>query len=117
MNKGGTPENLILFQKGKSGNPKGKPKGTRNRATVLRELLDLVVDGKHPVSGDNIKLTQEQLMGIKIIQEAIEKGNVQAFNAVMDSVYGKPKSDDNLNVTGNSVSVVIKKDTDDGVAD
>jgi len=57
------------FQKGQSGNPKGKIKGTKNRATIAAEQLlqDL----------DNIcrKLVEESL-----------SGNMQAIKLVLDRV-------------------------------
>jgi hypothetical protein len=37
---GGVPENLIEFQPGQSGNPKGRPKGSKNISTYLRMLND-----------------------------------------------------------------------------
>jgi len=33
------PKSSTTFKPGKSGNPKGKPKGTKNKATVTREML------------------------------------------------------------------------------
>jgi uncharacterized protein DUF5681 len=58
------------FRKGQSGNPQGKPKGTKNRATLAAERLlndDL----------DNICR--------KLIEEALT-GNVQAIKLVLDRV-------------------------------
>lgn len=33
-------QNLIQFAPGVSGNPKGKPKGTRNFSTIIREMVE-----------------------------------------------------------------------------
>ena len=35
-------QNLKPFQKGQSGNPKGKAKGTKNRLTLFREKMELI---------------------------------------------------------------------------
>lgn len=100
MNKGGTPENLKPFKKGQSGNPKGRPKGGKNRATVLRELMALTRKGKDPITGESKDFTHEELMCMSIMKKAIEKGDVQAFNAIYDSLYGKAKSSDELKLSG-----------------
>ena len=36
----GKPPRAHQFKPGKSGNPKGRPKGAKSEATILRELLD-----------------------------------------------------------------------------
>lgn len=58
------------FQKGRSGNPKGKIKGTRNKATLVAE-----------------QLLQGELETIcrRLLQEAVE-GNMQAIKMVLDRV-------------------------------
>jgi hypothetical protein len=69
------------FQKGRSGNPKGKAKGTKNRATLAAEHLlhcDL----------DNICR--------KLIEEALT-GNMQAIKLVLDRVL-PPKRDRSIDV-------------------
>lgn len=69
-------ENLVNFEKGKSGNPNGRPKGRRNRSTILKELLDL---------DDN-----ELRMHLAQINKAIIKEDTNAYKAVLDSAYGAP---------------------------
>lgn len=38
--KGGNPQNLTHFKKGESGNPNGRPKGIRDRSTIVKYWLE-----------------------------------------------------------------------------
>jgi len=84
-------ENLILWKKGQSGNPKGKPKGAKNRSTILKELAELRTKGIDPVTGEEVWMTNEYRMAMAVIEKVIEKGDHQALNMVLDSIYGKQK--------------------------
>jgi hypothetical protein len=74
-----------------SPNPNGRPKGTRNRATIVKEFLDVITAGKNPLSGEDENLSVEQRMTLAMIGQVINKGNVQAYNAILDNRYGKQK--------------------------
>lgn len=79
------------FNKGQSGNPNGRPKGARNRSTILRELLD--------INDQELKMHQAQ------IDKAIEQKDTNAYKAVLDSAYGAPtqhveQSQTNIDLTG-----------------
>lgn len=67
---------LGQFQKGRSGNPKGKAKGTKNRATLAAEQL---------LHCDLANICR------KLIEEALT-GNMQAIKLVLDRVL-PPKRD------------------------
>lgn len=56
------------FQKGQSGNPAGKPKGTRHRATVLLEAL--MQDGAEAV--------------VSTVMNAAKNGDMQAAKIILD---------------------------------
>ena len=72
----GKQDNLKpAWQSGKSGNPSGRPKGSRNRSTILKELLD--------INDQETKMHQAQ------INKAID-GDTNAYKAVLDSAYGSP---------------------------
>jgi hypothetical protein len=98
-------DNLKPFPKGVSGNPKGYPKGQRNRSTILKELLDL---------NDN-----ELKMHLAQINKAIESSDTSAYNAVLDSAYGKATQQTDITTNGESlkdnvtpISFVKSKDSD-----
>jgi hypothetical protein len=69
-------ENLKPFKKGEVANPTGRPKGKRNRSTILKELLDM--------NDQELKMHQAQ------IEKAIELKDTNAYKAVLDSAYGAP---------------------------
>jgi len=71
-----------------SPNPNGRPKGTRNRSTIVREWLEATESMKNPITGQSEKLTQYDIITLALIQKA-RKGDVQAFKELMDSSFGK----------------------------
>jgi hypothetical protein len=72
-------EDLTPWQKGQSGNPSGKPKGAKNRSTVIRELLALKAEGGR----DN-----EYRMMSALLEKACT-GDVAAVKEIQDTMYGK----------------------------
>lgn len=88
------------WKKGESGNPAGRPKGSKNRSTIIREILDLMVKTTND-NGDEVWQSNEYRMVQSMITKAIEKGDVAAFNAVYDNVYGKLKDTVDMNTTEN----------------
>ena len=85
------PENIQEheFKKGQSGNPNGRPKGSKNRSTIAKYWLSIEQDLKNPLSGDTETMSQEDLMTLALIKKARE-GDVNAYKALMDSGYGAP---------------------------
>lgn len=85
-------KNLKPWPKGTSGNPAGRPIGARNRKDVMREILDTVfmtAKGEvviHPVTG--LPMTYlDKILYSQALNAAV--GDTPAFNAVMDSGFGK----------------------------
>lgn len=72
-------DNLIPAKKGEVRNPKGKPKGTRNRSTIVREIIEAILDGDQTVADSMTKAVVAKAMN----------GDVQAWDKLMDSAYGK----------------------------
>jgi hypothetical protein len=77
------------WDKGESGNPNGRPKGSKNRSTIARRWLEVNQSLKNPITGENETMSQEDLMTLALIKKARE-GDVNAYKALMDSGYGAP---------------------------
>lgn len=81
--------NLIPWQKGQSGNPAGKPKGARNRQTIVREILEMLVDEV----GEDGQKTGKKIKAVEAMTRAqlikALSGDVNSFKELMDSGFGK----------------------------
>jgi hypothetical protein len=77
------------WDKGESGNPKGRPKGAKSRSTIARYWLEVNQKLKNPLTGTDETMSQEDLMTLALIKKARE-GDVSAYRALMDSGYGAP---------------------------
>ena len=84
------PKNLIPPpQKGEVRNPNGRPKGSKNRSTIARKWLETIQSAKNPITGEDEKLSQEDLMTLALLKKA-RNGDVAAYKQLMDSGYGMP---------------------------
>lgn len=82
-------ENLIPYQKGQSGNPNGRPKGSKNRSTIAKKWLQVIQEAKNPLTLESEELSQEDLITLALLKKAAN-GDVNAYKALMDSGYGSP---------------------------
>ena len=82
-------ENLIRYKKGQSGNPKGRPKGSKNRSSVAKKWLSVEQNQKNPLTNKDEDMSQEDLITLALIKKA-RKGDVQAYQKLLDSAYGAP---------------------------
>ena len=87
------------WTKGESGNPSGRPKGSKNRSTILRELTELRVKQIDKVTGEEVWVSNEYRMAMAVIEKAIAKGDHQALNMIYDNIYGKLKDSVDMNTT------------------
>ena len=83
-------ENLRpAWKKGESGNPNGRPKGSKNRSTIAKLWLETNQKFKNPITGEDEFLSQEDAITLAIIKKA-KKGDLNAYKDLMDSGYGAP---------------------------
>jgi hypothetical protein len=79
----GKPPRANQFQPGKSGNPRGRPKGAKGLKSELRAELDefvtITVDGKS-------KRIRKRRLVIKALAAKAAKGNVQAADKLLSLV-------------------------------
>ena len=87
---GGT---LNLFEKGKSGNPSGRPKGSRNLKAILTEMLEL---GSEMTLSDGRKITvNKEQIAIELLRLATSPDvndavKLRAIETIFDRIEGKP---------------------------
>lgn len=108
----GVNNNLIPAKKGEVRNPKGKPKGTKNFKTIIKEFLDVETDAMNPMSGKLEKLSVGQQVVIALLAKA-KKGDVPAIKELLDRIDGK--AEQKLIHEGgffNETELIIKKDAD-----
>jgi hypothetical protein len=76
-------QNLKPFKKGKSGNPKGKAVGTRDRRTVIWEALKRIADKKKMTPEDI-----EEAIQVAGIEKSL-KGSFFHYQEISNGLYGK----------------------------
>ena len=110
-------QNLKPYKKGVSGNPNGRPKGTRNRATIVREIFDSIS------VLDSFKLTEiqkwfphvecdmsiEYLMTLVQVNKAIFKEDTKAYKVLMDTMYGTPIRQLDLDIRNRELEIEEEK--------
>jgi hypothetical protein len=108
------PENIeqYKFQPGESGNPSGRPKGSRNRSTLVREWLEVKQKERNPITGQTEELEQQDMMTLALIKKARE-GDVQAYKELMDSAHGKIEQKTDITSKGQKIFEV--KIVDDSI--
>ena len=102
------PNKEKQFKKGESGNPNGRPTGTKNRSTLVREWLEATESIINPISGEKEILSQQDIMTLALIKRA-RKGDVSAYKELMDSAHGKITEHTDITSNGTTVSVPVIK--------
>jgi len=109
-------QNLIPAKKGEIRNPKGRGKGVRGRATIVREWLMVEQKFKNPLTGQEEILSQADIMTLAVINKA-RKGDVIAFRELMDSGFGKNKEIQETMLSVTTPTIVFKNFDNDNDTD
>ena len=106
-------EDLIPFKQGESGNPNGRPKGSKNRSTIARKWLEVNQSLKNPITGEQETMSQEDMITLALIKKARD-GDVSAYKELMNSGYGAPlqQIDQTLEQTIKEININIVKPTE-----
>lgn len=98
----GNPQNLILWKPGHSGNPKGRPLGSRNRKTVIMDAIRKLAE-----ANDKTPEEIEELIQAVAIQHAIKKGSFFHYQELSNGLYGKMTDKTDLTSGGKTIADLI----------
>lgn len=91
------------FVKGVSGNPAGRPKGTRNHIVQLKQNLEAAVR-------ENV--TPEDIQAIISTMVAQAKaGDIQAAKIILDKTISNAKIDEEANESAGGIKVIVENAT------
>jgi hypothetical protein len=110
------PENLVgkgFESRPNDINREGRPVGSRNRATILRELADVVLNGTS-LDDKPIAATTEQFAMMAMMRKAME-GDMNAVKEMNDTLYGKIA--DKSEVTGKNGGPIQTQDVSESDED
>lgn len=79
------PKKDTRFKPGKSGNPKGRPKGSKNRATLLEEVVNATIQVSE--NGHHKKVTKLEAGYIQLANKAAS-GDLQAIK-ILNEMYDR----------------------------
>ena len=87
----GKPPKKNQFKKGQSGNPKGRPKKSRNRSTLMEEELNQQIKVKE--GNKTITMSKSEAVVKQLINKGI-KGDLRAVKIVLDHLQDiEPESE------------------------
>ncbi|MBR1211097.1 DUF5681 domain-containing protein [Bradyrhizobium sp. JYMT SZCCT0180] len=77
----GRPPQQHRFKPGQSGNPKGRPRGSKNESTLVREILERKIESRS--NGRTRKISVLEGIILKMVEEAL-KGNTKTAAFVLN---------------------------------
>lgn len=92
-------ENLRMWKKGQSGNPKGRPFGQRDYATIYKEALIKLAERE---GTDPLSLEEEILIGALT---SAKKKDYRFYKDVIDRLHGTPTNKSVVDVTTNGENI------------
>ena len=91
----GRPPKHSRFQKGKSGNPLGRPPKDRDLKNLIEKELDAVVTLTD--NGRKVRLTKREVLARKVVNDAL-KGDSKALQALIKLSGGAPESEPTVSI-------------------
>ena len=87
-------------------NKKGKEKGVKNRATILKKWIEINAKIKNPITGKEEVGIVEDKIQLALITKALS-GDVNAIKEINDTLYGKITDKNEINLEGNIIIKLI----------
>jgi hypothetical protein len=81
------------WKPGESGNRNGRPKGAKNRSTILKKWLEPPCELTNPLTGEATAGTIEDRIALALISKALRE-DVPAIKEIFDSANGKLKAEE-----------------------
>lgn len=102
------------WKPGESGNPGGRPPGSRNLRSILNDILDIEVQSKglHPLTREPMsreKIPVRELLIIKLVASGLN-GNIKAIQDIFDRIDGLPEQNINFNKQETAEGVLAEID-------
>jgi hypothetical protein len=79
----GKPPEETKFKSGKSGNPKGRPKGSKNTYNLMNDILNQKLEVIE--NGKKIKMSKKAAMLTQLINKAV-KGDTKAISVLLPHI-------------------------------
>lgn len=100
MNPNGNPATLKPFKPGQSGNPNGRPKGSRSWSSVIKELMQLEYDTPAKIKAflPEGKYSAKEIAIVAMMLKSW-KGDVQAVKWLSETEDGKPNQSIDTKIT------------------
>lgn len=93
------PPKKTQFKKGKSGNPKGRPKGSNNMVTLIIEALDKNIIVQQ--NGKPYTMTQREAMVARLMHNALT-GDMRSLMTILGVEADRKEADpDDFEITDN----------------
>lgn len=81
----GKPPKNSQFKPGQSGNKKGRPKGSKNSYSIIKEILDQKITIKE--NGKEIRISKKAAIFVQFINKTI-KGDNKSFATLLPHILG-----------------------------